>query len=182
MIKKGFTLIELLIVIAIIGILAGVVASTFVNSQRRGRDAQRKSDLKNIASALELFYNDYNKYPPSNNGKISACWYQINQNGSISTAICDWGTGEFKVMASNGLDYTEKAIYMKKVPADPSSTYYYYRISGGNSPQKYQLYARLENTEDKNIIQGLDVLCGTGLTCNYAVTSTNTTPAENIGI
>jgi prepilin-type N-terminal cleavage/methylation domain-containing protein len=178
--NRGFTLIELLVVIAIISILAGVIGSTFSSSQRRGRDAQRKSDLQNIAHALELYYNDYNKYPSADDGKISACWYQINSSGPDSSAICDWGEDQFWVRASDGIEFTDKAIYMIKVPKDPSSQYYYYRTSSGTSPQKYQLYARLENQEDKNIIQGISINCGTNLACNYAVTSTNTTPTENI--
>ncbi|KKR41619.1 MAG: Type II secretory pathway pseudopilin PulG-like protein, partial [Candidatus Woesebacteria bacterium GW2011_GWB1_40_12] len=55
----GFTLVELLVVIAILGILATIGLVTFSSSQMRGRDAQRKSDLKQISSALEIYYNDY---------------------------------------------------------------------------------------------------------------------------
>jgi type II secretion system protein G len=175
--NKGFTLIELLVVMAIIGILAGVIASTFSNSQKRGKDAQRKSDLKNIAHALELFYNDYNKYPSSSNGKILACPYKITSQGGVDATPCEWGTGEFKGVDSNGSELT---VYMKKVPADPVTQSYYYRSSSVASPQKYQLYTRLDNTEDKNIIKDLTVTCGGSLTCNYAVTSSNTTPTEGL--
>jgi prepilin-type N-terminal cleavage/methylation domain-containing protein len=176
--KKGFTLIELLVVMAIIGILAGVIGSTFVSSQRRGRDAQRKSDLKNIAHALELFYNDYNKYPSSEGGIIKACPYQVKADGSVVATNCDWeGESTFQGTASDG---SVKTVYMEKVPADPGPQFYYYRSSSGASPQKYQLYARLDNTEDKNLISGLDVSCGTGFTCNYSVTSSNSLPTESI--
>ena len=50
--RYGFTLIELLVVIAILGVLAAVGLATFNTSQMRGRDAQRKSDLKQISNAL----------------------------------------------------------------------------------------------------------------------------------
>ena len=56
--KKGFTLIELLIVISILGILAGLVAVNFNQARRRARDVARKSDLKQIQKAMELYKDD----------------------------------------------------------------------------------------------------------------------------
>lgn len=175
--RQGFTLIELLVVMAILGILAGVVGSTFINSQKRGKDAQRKSDLKNISHALELFYNDYNKYPSSEGGKIKACSYQLNSNGTEEAVVCDWGEDAFKGVAEDGV--TLKTSYMEKVPADPlnPSQYYYYQNPGGDR-QKYQLYALLDNTKDKNIIEGIQVSCGAGVNCNFSLTSSNTNPTE----
>lgn len=61
--RKGFTLIELLIVIALIGSLAVLGMSSFVNSQRRGRDARRVSDLKSIQFAMESYYAENGSYP-----------------------------------------------------------------------------------------------------------------------
>lgn len=57
---SGFTLLELLLVIAIIGVLAGLFISTFPNSQRQARDTQRKSDIKQYQTAMELFANKNN--------------------------------------------------------------------------------------------------------------------------
>jgi prepilin-type N-terminal cleavage/methylation domain-containing protein len=53
----GFTLVELLIVIAILGGLAAVVTVAYPASQRRARDARRKSDLKQYQTALESYAN-----------------------------------------------------------------------------------------------------------------------------
>ncbi|OGD95643.1 hypothetical protein A3F02_02645 [Candidatus Curtissbacteria bacterium RIFCSPHIGHO2_12_FULL_38_9b] len=55
---KGFTLIELLIVIAILGILAAAVliAVNPAKRQRQARDAARKSDIGQIATALQAYY------------------------------------------------------------------------------------------------------------------------------
>lgn len=63
--KKGFTLIELLIVVAIIGVLATLLMSNFVGVRQRGRDAERKSDLRQIQSALEMYRADTGAYPTS---------------------------------------------------------------------------------------------------------------------
>ena len=61
--KKGFTLIELLIVIAIIGILATLGVASLRGALIKGRDAKRKSDIKAIQAALEMYYSDNGEYP-----------------------------------------------------------------------------------------------------------------------
>lgn len=61
---RGFTLIELLVVIAIIGILSSVVLASLNGARKKGRDARRISDLKQIQLALEMFYDsNSSEYP-----------------------------------------------------------------------------------------------------------------------
>src|SRR3989338_2978591 len=61
---KGFTLIELLIVIAIIGILAGILFVSIGQSPLvKSRDTKRTADLQNLRLALTLYYTDNNQYP-----------------------------------------------------------------------------------------------------------------------
>ncbi len=59
--NKGFTLIELVVVMAIVATLTAMAAFNFNQARIRARDVQRKSELKQIQNALELFKND--KYP-----------------------------------------------------------------------------------------------------------------------
>lgn len=61
--QRGFTLIELLVVIAIIGILSSVVLASLNGARKKGRDARRISDLKQIQLALELYYDANSSYP-----------------------------------------------------------------------------------------------------------------------
>lgn len=61
--QKGFTLIELLVVIAIIGLLASVVLLSLNSARQKSRDAKRLADMRQLASALELYYNDFSGYP-----------------------------------------------------------------------------------------------------------------------
>lgn len=146
--NRAFTLVELLVVMAILGILVTLVAGGYRSAQFRGRDAQRKSDLKQVASALELYYSDYGRYP-------------------------DPGT-----LPAEGEEFTDgKTVYFKQMPADPvSSQSYYYRVFPTPSNQKFQLFARLENTQDQDIITTpTPYSCGTG-NCNFAITSANTNP------
>lgn len=128
--KKGFTLIELLVVISLIGILATLVLSNLNAARKRGRDAQRKSDLRNIQTALRLYYNDYGKYPDNVAGNIAGC-------GTGGTSVCIWGDA-FK---------TDTQTYMSTLPDDPlPDVSYYYQQSG---PDDYTLSACLENLSDE---------------------------------
>jgi len=65
--SRGFTLIELLVVIAIIGILASIVLASLNTARKKGRDARRVSDMKQVQLALELFYDSNgSQYPIGN--------------------------------------------------------------------------------------------------------------------
>jgi len=61
--QKGFTLIELLVVIAIIGILATIVLVSLNSARAKARDTRRASDLRQLALALEMYYDTNNGYP-----------------------------------------------------------------------------------------------------------------------
>ena len=76
--KKAFTLIELLVVIAIIGILATISIVSLSNARAKSRDAKRAGDMKQVQTALELFFNDKGRYP-------SASEWDANQIFSTST-------------------------------------------------------------------------------------------------
>ena len=60
---KAFTLIELLVVIAIIGILATLAIVSLSTARSSSRDAKRMADLKQLQTALEVYYNDNGVYP-----------------------------------------------------------------------------------------------------------------------
>jgi prepilin-type N-terminal cleavage/methylation domain-containing protein len=60
----GFTLIELLIVVAIIAILAAIAVPNFLEAQVRAKVARVKADMRTLATALEAYNVDTNKYPP----------------------------------------------------------------------------------------------------------------------
>ena len=61
--QKGFTLIELLVVIAIIGLLASVVLLALNSARAKSRDAKRLADVRQLSTAMELYYNDNGGYP-----------------------------------------------------------------------------------------------------------------------
>jgi len=63
--QSGFTLIELLVVIAIIGLLSTLSVLALNSARARSRDAKRVADIKQVQTALEMYFNDNNAYPSS---------------------------------------------------------------------------------------------------------------------
>lgn len=62
---SAFTLIELLIVVAIIAILAAIAVPNFLEAQVRSKVSRARADLRTIATGLEAYRVDNNKYPPN---------------------------------------------------------------------------------------------------------------------
>ncbi len=69
---KGFTLIELLVVIAIIGLLSTLAVVSLNNAREKARNAKRLSDVKQVQTALELYFTDENRYPGTADLVLSA--------------------------------------------------------------------------------------------------------------
>ena len=63
--RQGFTLIELLVVIAIIAILAAMLFPVFARARESARKIQCLSNVKNIATAVQMYLVDYDRFPPS---------------------------------------------------------------------------------------------------------------------
>lgn len=152
--RRGFTLIELLTVISIIAILTTVVTVNVSSSRKQARDVRRKSDVKAIQSALELYYNSHNEFPP-----------------------LAWGTNS---NADTWKDLqTALAPYLTTLPTDPVNNdldpwaegglaYGYASAAwhGCTAGQWYVLIYGLENTEDPLIQKSPGVKMCDGTTYN----------------
>jgi len=80
--NKGFTLIELLVVIAIIGLLSTLAVVALNSARQKSRDSKRVADIKQIQTALELYFADNNGYPTGS---------AINLGESGQEALCSTG-------------------------------------------------------------------------------------------
>ena len=61
--RKGFTLVELVVVIAILGILAGIAIPRFMEATKSARGAKIVADMRTIESAVNIYYVKYGAYP-----------------------------------------------------------------------------------------------------------------------
>ena len=125
--RKAFTLIELLVVIAIIGSLSALFLPNFMAARERARDSQRKSDLKQIQKAFELYKQD----------QPTAIFPSV-----FPTANICWSSE-----GSNDLCPANKNIYMNKFPTDPTEGKVYL-YTPGDDFTTYTLCACLENKAD----------------------------------
>ena len=64
--KAAFTIIELLTVMSIIILLIGLLVPALNKVKRYGKRVKQKSQFHSIGTALELFNNEWDGYPPSN--------------------------------------------------------------------------------------------------------------------
>ena len=184
----GFTLIELLIVISIIAILTGTIGGNYMTSRSRARDADRKTALQQMQKALELYYNDHNRYPGSVSGKITPHADIGADPTELSTPI-QWGQGFFN---------NKGTVYMQQLPSDVHAPGYQFMYEVDDDNLRYRLYARLENTKDlatdlnedgvpgdfydgsAGIGDGESKICGNSSAnfCNYGIPSPNTSMEE----
>jgi len=67
-VTAGFSVMELLIAVSIIGILSAVLYANLSEGSAESRDVQRRSDLRTLQSAIELYKNDNGRYPEGCNG------------------------------------------------------------------------------------------------------------------
>jgi len=63
--RRGFTLIELLVVIAIIAILAAILFPVFARAREAARKSTCQSNMKELGTAMALYYGDYDAVLPS---------------------------------------------------------------------------------------------------------------------
>lgn len=108
--KNAFTLIELLIVVAIIAILAAIAVPNFLEAQVRSKVSRCKADQRSVATALEAYRVDNNKYP-----------------------MGYWSSRSVLSVASHGVrrlsPLTTPVAYITSIPEDPFMNTGYYHSS-----------------------------------------------------
>jgi general secretion pathway protein G len=170
--SSGFTLIELITVIGVISVLSvmGMAALDPLGQFQKSTDARKKSDLSQIQKAIEIYYEDNNRYP------------YLGTNGAISYLIKSNATD------SNGLNWGDSwQPYMNILPEPPDDTTYVYYVDEAAGGQSYYLYASLSrgSKDSQACNNGLECQSAVdnvipekacGGVCNYGVSSANVNP------
>lgn len=129
--SKGFTLIEILVAISIISIVFGITLTSAIALQKSGRDAMRKSDLRNIQIALQQYYADNQTFPTDANTYAEGYPPALTLSSTTSLKSPD-----------------NSKTYLNTIPRDPNQTslpYVYTALNCANSVcTNYCLYAHLE--------------------------------------
>jgi general secretion pathway protein G len=109
--EEGFTLVEVLVVLAIIGLMMGLVGPRVLNYLSESKVKAAKIQIQSISGALDLFYLDAGRYPTSSEGLALL----VRPGSGVAT----W----------NG-------PYLKggNVPNDPWGKSYVYRSPGQHGP------------------------------------------------
>jgi len=106
--EKGFTLIELLVVVAIIGILVAIAIPQFAAYKKSAADSGAKSQLRNLAVAMEAGYVSKGAYTSfAKEADLSSYGYVADPNVTvtITPSATSW-TATAKSANGTGVTYT----------------------------------------------------------------------------
>lgn len=125
--RNAFTLVELMIVMSIIAIMTVILIGVFntIGVNNKGRDAQRKKDIRRIKIALEEYFSDKGSFPDT------VLLDQLNDKANCGNDVF--------------------APYLNTWPCDPKGNPYVLTVGLDNN---FKIITNLENKKDKDIPEG----------------------------
>ena len=82
--ERGFTLVELMVVVAIIAVIAGIVVPNYVHARRQAAVSNTQANMKQIATALELYFADKQDYPAGSHVNVTPALFGGAGNGYLN--------------------------------------------------------------------------------------------------
>ena len=141
--KKAFTLIELLMVIAIIGVLAGILIPTLSAVKRQANVVASKSQLSQYVNAIQLFKGEYGFYPFADAHDAGKNINSLSDDFIETLSGRDASTGESKEAGNN----------RRRIAFHSFSENEFYMQSNGNV-DRTKIADRLNNTNIFIVIDG----------------------------
>jgi prepilin-type N-terminal cleavage/methylation domain-containing protein len=173
--SKGFTLVELMVVVSVLAVLSTILYANFSQARAQSRDAERKSDLRNIQSALELYKQKYGRYPAGCNG--AGAW-----SGELGSGVgyrCSSGSGAY-IVSPGGSYPALSPEFIPTLPTDPklngNGSGYMYVSNADGSVYKFMIRNTVEInkvTSYEDPLKGCDYSGLAQVTC-----SASTMPKE----
>jgi len=99
--NQGFTLIELLVVMAIAVILAGIGMTLYGTSVTRAKEAALSEDLFQMRKAIDEYYADKQKYPPSLDALVAEKYLREIKPDPFTLSVDSWQTTTSEPDAAN---------------------------------------------------------------------------------